>query len=164
LPFYCQTWVLNFKTHDAKRTNAWLKFDKQSRDFFKKGYKYAVTTDITGYYENVNLEELRNRIIDYLGRDEDGEKLTDVLFKLLRKWSDERISGYGLPQGPPASSFLADIFLDYVDRRMEKYKGYHRYMDDIRIFCKQKIDAKVALKDLTIALRNLKLRRCPKVL
>ena len=75
----------------------------------------------------------------------------------LRKWSDERISGYGLPQGPPASSFLADIYLDYIDRKMEKYEGYFRYMDDIRIFCEKEIDAKVALKDLTIALRGLKL-------
>jgi hypothetical protein len=40
---------------------------------------------------------------------------------------------------------------------MEKYKGYFRYMDDIRIFCKQEIEAKIALKDLTIALRDLKL-------
>jgi hypothetical protein len=149
--------ILNFKTHDAKKTNAWLKFDDHSRKFYKDGYKYCVTTDLTGYYENINLEELRRRIINYLENNEDGEKLIKVLFNCLRKWSDERISGYGLPQGPPASSFLADIFLDYVDRKMEKYEGYFRYMDDIRIFCKQEIDAKVALKELIIALRNAKL-------
>jgi hypothetical protein len=149
--------ILNFKTHKRKRTGAWLEFDERSRDFYKRKYRFAVTTDITGYYENINLEESRKRIIDYLERDKEGTELTNDLFTLLRKWSDERISGYGLPQGPPASSFLADIFLDYVDRRMEKYKGYIRYMDDIRIFCKKKIEAKIALKDLTIALRNLKL-------
>jgi len=149
--------ILNFKTHKGKRTDAWLKFDETARDFYKRKYEYVVTTDITGYYENINLEELRKRIIDYLEEDKGGLKLTKVLLILLRKWSDERISGYGLPQGPPASSFLADIFLDYVDRGMEKYKGYIRYMDDIRIFCKKKIEAKIALKDLTIALRNLKL-------
>ena len=149
--------ILNFKTQKGKRTNAWLKFDEMSRDFYKRKYGFAVTTDITGYYENINLDELRKRIIDYLVGDKNEEKLTNVLFILLRKWSDERVSGYGLPQGPPASSFLADIFLDYVDRRMEKYKGYIRYMDDIRIFCKKKIEAKIALKGLTIALRELKL-------
>ena len=149
--------ILNFKTHKSKRTGAWLEFDERSRVFYKRKYRFAVTTDITGYYENINLEESRKRIIDYLERDKEGTELTNILFTLLRKWSDERISGYGLPQGPPASSFLADIFLDYVDRRMEKYKGYIRYMDDIRIFCKKKIEAKIALKDLTIALRNLKL-------
>ena len=149
--------ILIFKTPNANRIDAWLKFDEQSRDFYGEGYKYAVTADLTGYYENISLEELRRRIIDYLGTDADGESLTKVLFNLLRKWSDERIAGYGLPQGPPASSFLADIFLDCVDRRMEKYEGYFRYMDDIRIFTKRKNDAKLALKDLTIALRGVKL-------
>lgn len=100
---------------------------------------------------------MRRRIINYLGNNGDAEKVIRILFHLLRKWSDERIPGYGLPQGPPASSFLADIFLDYVDRKMEKYEGYFRYMDDIRIFCKEKIDAKIALKELIIALRNVKL-------
>lgn len=76
---------------------------------------------------------------------------------MLNKWSDERISGYGLPQGPPASSFLADIYLDYVDSTMEVYENYYRYMDDIRIFCNTEIEAKKALKDLIIALRGIKL-------
>ena len=148
--------ILNFKDRSRKKTNAWLKFDEYCREYYKKGYKYCVTADLTGYYENINLEELRRRILNYLG--DNGDKLIiDVLFKLLRKWSDERISGYGLPQGPPASSFLADIYLDYVDRIMEKYEGYFRYMDDIRIFCKREIEAKIALKDLIIALRNVKL-------
>jgi len=40
---------------------------------------------------------------------------------------------------------------------MEKYEGYFRYMDDIRIFCKREIEAKIALKDLIIALKNVKL-------
>lgn len=150
--------ILNSQPQNLRRTTAWLKYDEISREFFyKKKYEYAVITDITGYYENINLDELRKRIIDYLGRDKNGKSLTDILFILLRKWSDERVPGYGLPQGPPASQFLADIFLDYVDRRMEKYKGYIRYMDDIRIFCKKKIEAKIALKNLTISLRELKL-------
>ena len=100
------------------------------------------------------MGELRNRVVNYL--EENGHGI-QLLFGLLETWSRERIRGYGLPQGPPASAFLADIFLDYVDRRMEKYEGYFRYMDDIRIFCKREIDAKLALKDLIIALRDLKL-------
>lgn len=149
--------ILHFRTRNKKRTEPWLKFDETSREFYKRGYNFAVITDITGYYENINLEELRHRIIDYLEKDKEGVKLADVLFHLLRKWGDERISGYGIPQGPPASSFLADIFLDYVDRNMEKCKGYFRYMDDIRIFCKRELDAKIVLRDLTVALRGLKL-------
>lgn len=149
--------IIHCKKKTFKRTNAWLEFDNKSREFYRKNYTFVVTTDITGYYENISLSELRKRINDYLVDDDYGLKLTEVLFIFLKKWSDERISGYGLPQGPPNSAFLADIYLDLIDRKMEKYKGYIRYMDDIRIFCKTDIEAKLSLKDLTISLRELKL-------
>jgi hypothetical protein len=118
---------------------------------------FAVAADLTGYYENISLSELRKRIFNYLYDTDENKKAVSVLFRLLNKWSDERVSGYGLPQGPPSSSFLADIYLDYVDRQMEKYESYYRYTDDIRIFCKTEIEAKKALKDLIIALRWIKL-------
>ena len=149
--------ISHWRGPTVRRTHPWLEFDDNCREVYKKGHKFAVVTDITGYYENISLDELRSRIVDYIGASSTLKKLTDVTVGMLRQWSSERISGYGLPQGPPASSFLADIFLDYVDRKMEKYKGYFRYMDDIRIFCKRKIEAKIALKELTIALRGLKL-------
>jgi len=149
--------ILRFKLGDATVTEPFQKFEDRSREFYEKGYKYAVKADLTGYYENISLGELRSRVNNYLERDQNGERLTAALFNMLNKWSDERIPGYGLSQGPPGSSFLADIFLDCVDRKMEEYKGYFRYMDDIRIFCRKPIDAKVALRDLTIALREVKL-------
>lgn len=149
--------ILNYRIKNARGTDAWLKFDDKCRNLYETGYKYVVITDITGFYENINLSQLRSRVFDYIQENDNVRFLVDVLFNLLRKWSDERIHDYSLPQGPPASAFLADIYLDYVDRIMEKYEGYYRYMDDIRIFCKNEIQTKLALKDLTLALRNLKL-------
>lgn len=146
---------LNFAQTEGK--DNWLRFDDKCRELYTTGYKYAVAADLTGYYENISLSELRKRIFNYLYSTDDNNKVVGVLSKLLNKWSDERVSGYGLPQGPPASSFLADIYLDYVDSQMEKYENYYRYMDDIRIFCKTEIEAKKALKDLIIALRAIKL-------
>jgi len=150
--------ILNFlKEKGNKKENPWIKFDNKSRDlYYNDGYKWAVVTDITGYYENISLTELRRRIIDFIGNDDD-LKLIDFLLKMLKNWSRERIEDYGIPQGPSASGFLGDIFLDSIDRIMEKYEGYFRYMDDIRIFCKEEIQVKLALKDLVLALRNLKL-------
>lgn len=150
--------ILNFlKEKGSKKENPWIKFDNKSRElYYNDGYKWAVVTDITGYYENISLAELRRRIIDCIGNDND-LKLIDFLLKMLKNWSRERIEDYGIPQGPSASGFLGDIFLDSIDRIMEKYEGYFRYMDDIRIFCKEEIQAKLALKDLVLALRNLKL-------
>lgn len=150
--------ILNFlKENSSKKENPWIKFDNKSRElYYNNGYKWAVVTDITGYYENISLKELKKRITDFIGTDND-LKLINLLFKMLENWSAERIEDYGIPQGPSASGFLGDIFLDSIDRIMEKYKGYFRYMDDIRIFCKEEIQAKLALKELVLALRNLKL-------
>lgn len=150
--------ILNFsKEKGIEKENHWIEFDNNSREFYyNKGYKWAVVTDITGYYENISLNELRKRIIDFTGND-GNLKLIKFLFKMLINWSCERIENYGIPQGPSASGFLGDIFLDSVDRVMEKYDGYFRYMDDIRIFCKEEIQAKSALKDIVLALRTLKL-------
>ena len=148
---------LNFLP-DTEKENNWIKFDDKCREFYTLGCKYAVVADLTGYYENISLSELKKRVVNYLEDNDDNNKLVNVLYKMLSKWSDERVSGYGLPQGPPASAFLADIYLDHIDNKMEtKYENYRRYMDDIRIFCKTEIEAKKALKDLIIALRGMKL-------
>jgi len=149
--------IIRYKEKVTKASNPWLQFDNNAREFYNKGYNYAVKTDITGYYENINLEQLRSRVFDFLDETDENKKYVNLLFNMLRKWSLERIKNFGLPQGPPASSFLGDIFLDHVDRKMEKYQGYFRYMDDIRIFCQNEIEAKIALKELIISLRELKL-------
>lgn len=149
--------ILKFKEDIKRTTDPWLRFDEKARELYHKGYRYVVITDITGYYENINLEQLRNRLLDFISQDSTSNDYIKALFNMLRKWSSERIKNFGLPQGPPASSFLGDIFLDHVDRKMEKYEGYFRYMDDIKIFCKNEIEARIALKDLIIALRKLKL-------
>jgi len=149
--------ILTFKRKYPKGIYAWLQFDEKCRSMYNQGYQYAVKTDITAFYENVNLNELKKRVDDFLCRDDENTIYMEILFNLLRKWSDDRIQGYGLPQGPPGSAFLADIYLDYIDHKMHEYEGYLRYMDDIRIFCKNEIEAKLALKDLTLALRSLKL-------
>lgn len=149
--------ILPFKDEKIRSTKAWLQFDEHTIDFIEQGFDHLVLSDLTGYYENVNHRELKNRIIDSIDCTQGNRTYIHALFHMLEKWSDERVQGYGLPQGPAGSGFLADIYLDYVDRRMEKYEGYFRFMDDIRIFCTSEIEAKIALKELIINLRDLKL-------
>lgn len=150
--------ILNFK-NQRRRIFAWQKFDAKSRLMYEKGYKYVVSTDISSYFENIDLDELRNKIINHIdGRDAEAKKIIDFLYeKFLVPWSSGRIKNFGLPQGPTASTFLGDIYLDNVDREMEEEQGYFRYMDDIRIFCKTEMGAKVALVNLIKALRKYKL-------
>jgi len=147
---------LNFLPKTEKDNN-WIKFDDKCRELYTLGYKYVVVADLTGYYENISLKELKKRLSNYLNINKENKKIIEVLGKMLNVWSTGRVSGYGLPQGPPASSFLADLYLDLVDRKMESYKNYFRWVDDVRIFCRTEIEAKKALKDLIISLRGIKL-------
>ncbi len=150
--------ILNFK-NQKRRIIAWQKFDAKNRFMYEKGYEYVVSTDISSYFENIDLDELRNKIINYIDkRDKETKIIIDFLYnKFLLLWSSGRVKNFGLPQGPTASTFLGDIYLDNIDREMEEEPGYFRYMDDIRIFCKTKIAARVALVKLIKALRKYKL-------
>lgn len=146
--------VLRFR-EKLEGTEPWVRFDKRSRDLYASEYPVAIRTDITGFYENISLVELNARIYNYLDEGEAAKRVAALVSFMLHSWSrPERIEGYGLPQGPPASAFYAEVYLDSVDRAMEKYAGYHRYADDIRIFVKNDREAKLALKDLTVALRT----------
>lgn len=142
----------------TKKTEPWLKFLKEQQNFYEKGSNFVVVTDIASYFENIDLSVLRSKIIDYLPEDKDLVEIVNLLFdKFLTTWSSGRVKGFGLPQGPSASSFLGELYLDEVDREMESEVGYIRYMDDIRIFCKKEIDAKKALLKLVKSLRKFKL-------
>ncbi|XOB46483.1 MAG: reverse transcriptase domain-containing protein [Candidatus Nealsonbacteria bacterium] len=151
--------MLNFRDPRRRRVNAWKKFDDKSRDLYKSGNLYVVITDISGYFENIDLRELRKKLINYIDkRDKNTTEVIDFLHnKILLPWSSRRVENFGLPQGPTASSFLGDIYLDNFDREMESEPSYFRYMDDIRVFCKSEIKAKKALIKIVKSLRKYKL-------
>jgi hypothetical protein len=120
-----------------------------------------LSTDLTNYYENISLEKLEATMIGLVSEINapTSEKAQvrqrlKMLFEYLPQWCF-RITG-GLPQNRDASSFLANLYMLPVDREMLK-KGYRyfRYMDDIKIVCRDKFQARRALKDLSLALRTL---------
>jgi len=138
----------------------WLKFDRAFWDAFEKGFNYVLKTDITAYFANINIERLRNSIIDVLDKSAESDQIVQLLFQsLLRPWADrEENKGYGLPQGINASRVLANLLLLHVDAslsRKSRRLRYLRYSDDIRILARGEIDAKVALKTLIGELRHI---------
>ncbi|WP_140385665.1 RNA-directed DNA polymerase, partial [Vibrio parahaemolyticus] len=77
-----------------------------------------------------------------------------TLSTLLKKWCYSE--SHGLPQNRDASSFIANVVLDAVDKKMvEKGYDYFRYVDDIRIICNDEMEARRALNDLIFELRKL---------
>jgi hypothetical protein len=65
---------------------------------------------------------------------------------------------HGIPQGPIASDFLAEVFLLPLDEAMKKTGiPYIRYVDDIRVLAKTEAEARRAAMTLELECRRLSL-------
>ena len=114
-------------------------------------------TDLSNFYENISIKDLKD-VFELF--DPKNEKTSDyrmsvnMLISILTQWC-EKNTKRGIPQNRDASSFIANVFLHPVDDTMQKAGiRYFRYMDDIRIVCKNKFEAKKALKCLILELRK----------
>ncbi|HDY7823327.1 TPA: RNA-directed DNA polymerase [Vibrio vulnificus] len=123
--------------------------------------KTVLITDLLNYFEQISIKSIETAFINMMSdiKASGSEKnkirnAVSTLICLLEKWCyNER---HGLPQNRDASSFIANVVLNCVDRAMEE-KGYDyfRYVDDIRIICKDEVQARKALNELIYELRKL---------
>lgn len=138
----------------------WLEFDDKALAYVKnKKYSHLLVTDITSFYEHISHEVLKNRLLCFSNDRDYVSAVNYLINNILLKWSEEeKVQGFGLPQGPTASTILADIYLYSLDKELNK-KGirFIRYMDDFRLFAKNIVHMKHAIKILVISLRGIKL-------
>lgn len=126
----------------------WEQWRKKSLAKLTKGIQFVVFADISAFYETIDL----NRVASDLRALNLDTELIDLLSKCLRRWSQPRDKG--VPQGLSASDLLAKIYLDPIDRGLRNDGVKHiRYVDDIRIFCRNNLEAKRALLTLNELLR-----------
>ena len=79
-------------------------------------------------------------------------EIISQISKCLNKWAP---INKGIPQGQSASDILAKLYMNSVDLGLKNAGIIHlRYVDDIRIFCKTKSEAKKSLIELTNLLRK----------
>lgn len=127
----------------------WEDWRLKSLKAVKDDVFFVLTTDITGYYEN----------IDHVRLSSDLKSLALPAFlhtgvmACIGKWAAPR--GKGIPQGYSASDILAKLYMDPIDRGLRNAGFTHlRYVDDIRIFCRTMLEAKQALLKLNELVRN----------
>ncbi|MFI4948539.1 MAG: reverse transcriptase domain-containing protein [Alphaproteobacteria bacterium] len=128
----------------------WARFRKLQLDRIKEEERsYVVFTDLTGFYENIDLEMLTSDLRN-LGCD---VGTVQLLRTCLYRWAT--IPGRGIPQGYSASDVLAKVYLNPLDRAMiDERFDYIRYVDDMRVFCPSFTNCKSALMFLTQVLRR----------
>jgi retron-type reverse transcriptase len=137
----------------GKRTTAWFQssftsweeFRTKSLEYLQGGTNFIVVADITGFYENIDTDKLLSDLRQIVGR---SKSEIDLLRDCLRKWSAR--GEKGIPQGYSASDLLAKVYANPIDIALRN-DGYRhlRYVDDIRIFCRSKIEAKRAILSLS---------------
>jgi len=113
------------------------------------GAQFVVVADVTGFYENIDLERLRSDLKPFSPE----ASFLDLLMSLLHRWAQPRAKG--VPQGFSAGDILAKIYLNPIDRALRNGGFTHlRYVDDIRIFCKSRLEAKRGLLLLNDLMRK----------
>lgn len=108
-------------------------------EYVKQGYEYVIDLDIEKFFDTINVDRLMSKLAV---PDKAVKKLigrytrTDIIEHGKRKSKENK--NIGIYQGGPLSPFLANVYLDELDKYLE-YKGYKfiRYADDLVIWeCK----------------------------
>lgn len=90
-------------------------------------HTYVLVADIASFYEYVQHVTLLSELLDLTGEAEAVEALGELLAGVMG-------AHIGLPQGPPSSGFLADVYASIADRRLQR-AGHRvtRFSDDYRV-------------------------------
>ena len=124
--------------------NGWSNFRDYSRELIEGGYDTVLFTDISSFYDTIEIPRLISDIASF-GVKKDNKEL---LQKCLNMWAHPKI--IGIPQGFKPSDILAEAYLNSIDKRLQNKGIIHlRYSDDMRIFCENRDDAIDALHHLT---------------
>lgn len=118
------------------------------------GNRWIAHFDLAAFYETISHRALQSIVSPSGGSNEAWE----MIRKCLCVWTCEAKGipvDHGIPQGPIASDFLAEIFLLPLDEAMDKAGiPYIRYVDDIRVLGKTEDEVRRAAVVLEMECRR----------
>lgn len=143
---------------------AWPEFVAEAQSIYEKeGFTFMVESDISAYFENISHPLLADILRTYAP----GQlRLVNLLMEMLAVWATPSLTGYrpqrGIPQGNEVSSWLGTLYLVEMDKELLKLqrKGlikYVRYVDDIKVFTKDRRTARAVIFTINRILRRLHL-------
>lgn len=132
----------------------------QMQKHIKAGFRWVVDFDIAKFFDTVNHDILMNRI---------ARKIKDKrVLKLLRRFLQAGIMENGLvssskegtPQGSPLSPLLSNIYLDELDKELERRNHrFVRYADDCNVYIRSQAAGERVMKSIVRFLeKKLKLK------
>jgi len=123
---------------------------KQAQIFVRQGKSWVIDIDIKAFFDEVNHDILLHQV---------SRKISDCqVIGLIRTYLKAGIAKdgkverrqKGVPQGSPLSPLLSNIYLDKLDKELEKRDlSFCRYADDISIYVSSERSAQRVLESLT---------------
>jgi len=111
---------------------------KEAKQYVEEGYRYVVDIDLEKFFDRVNHDKL----MSYIGERIRDKRVMKLIGRYLRAGA---VMGEGVivprkegtPQGGPLSPLLSNLYLDELDKELEK-RGHRfvRYADDCNIYVK----------------------------
>ncbi len=117
-------------------------------------YKYYCHLDIASFYPTINQGILLNKIQRLLPSQD--LRLRSLVQSLICRDYPDHKRGCGIPQGPVASGFLANLYLHEIDEMMDKRQDlvYRRYVDDIYLLSESQEALQKHVSELEEYLQN----------
>ncbi|MBD3212677.1 MAG: reverse transcriptase [Candidatus Lokiarchaeota archaeon] len=112
-------------------------------------YSHIVVADIADYFPRIYLHKLENALSIATKKTENIKSIMKLI-----KHLNQNIS-IGIPIGSEVSFLLADTMISSIDKRLiDENVTFCRFVDDFRLFCKNKSEAYKALNFLSEILYN----------
>jgi group II intron reverse transcriptase/maturase len=121
-----------------------------ARSYVRAGKSWVVDIDISAFFDEVNHDILLHQISQKV----EDKQVLDLIRRYLRAgiMIDGKVErrDKGTPQGSPLSPLLANIYLDQLDKELERRElSFCRYADDISIYVSSERSAKRVLESLS---------------
>jgi RNA-directed DNA polymerase len=124
---------------------------EKARSYNEEGYEWVVDIDLEKFFDKIP----QDRLMTKLAKNIKDRKVLRLIGMILRSgiMTEEKeilAKEEGTTQGSPLSPLLSNIYLDELDKELEK-RGHKfcRYADDCNIFCKSKKAATRIMKSIT---------------
>jgi hypothetical protein len=142
--FFYRPWKQSYRAYNVAIERA-----------FRAGNDILADFDLVSFFDLIDHTVLRSVL---RARVKSGE-LLDLLISCLGCWTkgnpDTHSRGHGIPQGPEASAFLAEVFLHEFDKTKYDRVRYLRYVDDVKLLGKKFSSVRRALVRLDLRSKAL---------
>lgn len=136
----------------------WIAFQNKIEEYCHQ-YPFVVETDVTAYFDHINHDLMLSRVSDLFSKslsEDELKTVKELLRRMWGRWNVGYIKNFGIPQINDASSFMANLYLDELDKWLLSHNlVYLRYVDDIRIFAKSEPEARKSLAELIAKMREM---------